>query len=99
MSGVAHFNFQPGEIWGIQLPSPKGMQSIRIRIVGPHPFGIAFIDDVDESAGLQFLSGAVPFMARRFMTAEEAKALEDKRKGAVIEIMKQAEAETRTVIP
>lgn len=106
MSTTNLFQFNEGEIWGIQLPSPKGMQSIRVRIVGQNQFGVGFIDDVDEADGIQFLSGAVPFMARRLMTVEEAKA-EDARRDklarerleAVGSEMEKVEKTTRIVIP
>jgi hypothetical protein len=96
------FNFVEGEVWGIQLPSPKGMQSIRVRVVGQNPFGLAFIDDFDEAQGIQFLSGAVPFMARRLMTVEEAQAESARRTkaaGVVLDEMKNVQKETSIVLP
>lgn len=99
---IALFNFTEGEVWGIQLPSPKGMQSIRVRIVGQNQFGIAFIDDFDEAQGIQFLSGAVSFMARRLLTVEEAKIESDRRTkaaGVVLDEMKSVQKETSIVIP
>lgn len=101
MNVSAMFNFEPGEIWGLQLPSPKGIQQIRIRIVGQNAFGVGFQDVFDEENGVQFLSGSVPFMAKRLFTAEQARQEDMKRAAqlAVVEgAMKQAEDTTRTII-
>lgn len=98
------FNFVEGEVWGIQVPSVDAqgrpaMAALRVRIVGMTPFGVAFIDDMNEAAGIEFLSGAVPFRARRLMTVEEAKEADERRAKAMAERVGAEPSAPKLIVP